>query len=69
MSNNRTLNIIVALFIGAALIGFAIEQRLGGPIQVSQATLYFSAAIIWISPVIYRVIRCNSCVKKESNVG
>lgn len=69
MSNNRTLNIIVALSISAALVGFAFEQRLGGPFQVSQSTLYFAAAILWISPVIYRVIRCKSCAKKESNAG
>lgn len=68
MFNKRIYNILAALFISAALIGFAFDQRIGGPFQVSQARLYFAAAIIWISPVIYRVIRCKSCGKKESNV-
>jgi hypothetical protein len=69
MFNKRIYNILVALFMSAAFIGFAFEQRLGGPFQVSQATLYFVAAIIWISPVIYRIVRRNSCEKKESHVG
>jgi hypothetical protein len=69
MFKKRIHNIIFALFISAALIDLAFEQRFGGPIQLSQATIYFIAAIIWISPVIYRIARCKGCANKESNVG
>jgi hypothetical protein len=69
MFKKRSHNIIFALFISAALIGLAFEQRFGGPIQVSQSTIYFVVAIIWISPVIYRIARCKSYGNKESNVG
>ena len=69
MFKKRIHNILVALFASAVLIGFALDQRFGGPFQVSQATLYLVAAIIWASTVVFRVIRCKSCGNRESNVG
>jgi hypothetical protein len=62
-------NIIAGLFIGAALIGLALNQRFGGPIHMSQSTFYIVAVIIWAMPSIYRIARCVSRWNKEPNAG
>ncbi len=51
--------IIIALCTSAALIGFAFVQRYGEETHVSEAMLYVAAAIICVSPVIYRLLRCR----------
>ena len=69
MLKKSTQTIVIALFTAAALIGLAFCQRYGGPIPVSEATLYVAAAIICVLPVVYRSLRCKSCRNKASNVG
>jgi hypothetical protein len=69
MLNKSTQTIVIALFTSAALIALAFYQRYGSPIRVSEVTFYISAAIICVSPVAYRVLRCKSCGNKASNVG
>jgi hypothetical protein len=59
MLNKSTQNIVVALLISAALIGLAYYQRFGGPIRVSEATIFIFAAIICVSPVAFRLLRCK----------
>ena len=69
MLNKSTQSIVIALFTAAALIGLAFYQRYGGPIRVSEATFFIFAAIFYVSPVVYRVLRCKSWGNKVSNVG
>ena len=54
MLNKSTQNIVIALFTCAALIGLAFYERFRGPIRVSEATFYISAAVILVSAVVYR---------------
>ncbi|WP_058186643.1 hypothetical protein [Terracidiphilus gabretensis] len=69
MLNKSTQNIVFALFASAALVGLAFYQRYGSPIHISEATFFIFAALICVSPVVYRVLRCRSCGNKTSNVG
>jgi hypothetical protein len=59
MLNKSTQNIVKALLISAALIGLAVYTRYGGPIRESEATFFIFAAIICVSPVAYRLVRCK----------
>jgi hypothetical protein len=59
MLNKSTQNIVLALLTSAALIGLAFFQRYRGPIRVSEATLFIFAAIICVSPVAFRLLRCK----------
>jgi hypothetical protein len=60
MLKKSAQTIVIALCTSAALIGFAFFQRYGGGIRVSETTMYAAAAIICVSPVIYRLLRCQS---------
>jgi hypothetical protein len=64
MLNKSTQNIVIALFTGAALIGLAFYERFRGPIRVSEATLYISAAVILVSALVYRLLLCKGCGNK-----
>ena len=69
MLNKSTQTIVIALLTGAALIGLAFYQRYGGPIRVSEATVFIFAAVILLSPVAYRLLRCKGCGNKTLKVG
>jgi hypothetical protein len=69
MLKKSTQTIVIALCTAAALIGLAFYQRYGGPISVSEATLYVSAAVICVLPAAYRLVRCKSSRNKAVNVG
>ena len=57
MKSHQT--IAIAFFIAAALIGLPVYRRFGGPMPVSEVTLYVAAAILCVMPVIYRLLRCK----------
>ena len=65
MHKRSIQTIVIALCTSTALIGLAFLQRYGS--GVSQTTLYFAAAIICVSPVIYRLLRCHSRLNRPSN--
>ena len=69
MLRKSTQRIVTALFVSAALIGWGFFERYGGPIRVPVATFYVFAAIIWVSPTAYRILRCKGCGNKASNLG
>lgn len=60
MSKKSGQTIIIALCTGAALIGLACFQRYNGGIRVSETMLYVAAAVICVSSVVYRLLRCQS---------
>jgi len=67
MHKRSIQTIVIALCTSTALVGLAFFQRYGSGVRVSQTTLYFAAAIICISPVIYRLLRCHSRLNRPSN--
>jgi hypothetical protein len=69
MLNKSTQTIVIALFTSAALFGLAFYQRDGSLIRISEVTFYIAAAIICVSPVAYRVLRCKRSRSKVSNVA
>jgi len=69
MLYNSTRTIVIGLLTGAALIGLAFYERYRGPIHGTEAILCIFAAIIWLSPVVYRLLRCKGCGNKALKVG
>jgi hypothetical protein len=60
MFNTSIRNIVTALLMSAALIGFAFYQRYGTPIDRSAVMFYLFAAIICVPRIVYGVLRCKS---------
>ena len=67
MIKKSTQTPVIALCTGAALVGLAFFERYGGRVRVSEATLFVAAAIICVSPAVYRLLRCLSRQNESSN--
>jgi hypothetical protein len=69
MLHKSTQNIVIAVLTGSALIGLAFYERYRGPIRVSEATFYISAAVIIVSPVVHRLLLCKGRKNRAFKAG
>lgn len=61
MTKTRNTNIIVALCTGCALIAFAFYERYEASGAVPAVAFYVAAAAICLLPVLYAVLRHETC--------
>jgi hypothetical protein len=69
MVKKSTELIVTALCTGAALIGLFFYKRYAGPVDAYELMLYFSAAILCISPVVRGLNCCKIRQNKAPNAG